>query len=123
MQNYILVIGAISLQNGHIQSKLTRYGLVVETACTGGSGLLVAHRRVPGAIVLDMDLPDDDTFRLVRALKSDPATAHIPVIFLTHREETNAVLNFFQAGAFDYIRKDAFTEHNLVESLRCLNLL
>jgi CheY-like chemotaxis protein len=123
MRNCILLIGDISPSAERIQAELLRYGLDVETARTSGSGLSSVQRHIPGAIVLDMDLPNGDTFQLVQALKSDPITANIPVIFVTHCEETSAALSSFQAGAFDYIRKDAFVEHNVIISLHCLNLL
>jgi diguanylate cyclase (GGDEF)-like protein len=59
----------------------------------------------PDLILLDMDMPDLSGFEVCRALKSDPVTAGIPVIFLSGTTDTAAKVEGFDLGAVDYVTK------------------
>jgi signal transduction histidine kinase/DNA-binding response OmpR family regulator len=61
---------------------LLKAGFVVRHASTGAEGLRLAAEQ-PQLVVLDIDLPDLDGFEVCRRLKSDPATAGIPVLHLS----------------------------------------
>jgi CheY-like chemotaxis protein len=106
-----------------LQLELARYGLVVEVANDGAAGLAAALGRPPDAIILDVDLPELDGYSVCRALKADPATAHIPIVMLTCRDEAQDALAGIQGGAVDYIPKDAFAEQNLVQAFQQLGLI
>jgi putative two-component system response regulator len=62
-------------------------------------------------------------FQVCQRLKTDPKTAGIPVIMLTRYDEAEAVLIGLQAGAVDYIPKDAFAGAVLLETMRQMGLL
>jgi len=123
MQQRILLIEDSRTQALRFQLELTRYGLAVEVACDGLIGLAAARSQPPDAIVLDVDLPELDGYSVCRALKADPATAHIPIVMLTHCDEAQDALAGLQLGAVDYIPKDAFAEHNLVQAFQQLGLI
>ncbi|MFL5805595.1 MAG: response regulator transcription factor [Roseiflexaceae bacterium] len=123
MPQHILLIEDSRSQALRIQLELARYDLKVEVAATGDCGLAAVRDNPPAAIILDIDLPDTTGYILCRTLKEDPATAHIPVVMLTHRDAAMDTLAGLQVGAEDYIPKDAFAEVNLVESLRQLGVL
>ena len=55
----------------------------VVTASSGAEGLLRAAEAQPDAILLDVMMPDLDGVATLGRLQADPATSHIPVIFLT----------------------------------------
>jgi CheY-like chemotaxis protein len=65
----------------------------------------------PDAILLDWMMPDMDGFETCRRLKADPATAAIPVIFLTARVQESEVARAMALGAAGCIGKpfDALT--------------
>jgi CheY-like chemotaxis protein len=123
MPNRILLVEDSRTQALRIQLELVRYGLAIEVASNGAGGLAAARSQPPDAIVLDIELPELDGYSVCRELKSDPATAHIPVVMLTRRDQAHDALSGLQVGAVDYIPKDAFAEHNLVEALRQLGML
>lgn len=123
MAAHILLVEDSRTQAIRMQLELRRHGLEVEIADTGPRGVAAARDRLPAAIVLDVDLPELDGYGVCRALKSDPATAHIPIVMLTHYDDAQNALEGLQTGAIDYIPKDAFAEQNLVESLRQLGVL
>jgi len=59
----------------------------------------------PDLILLDVEMPDIDGFEVCRALKDEPATASIPIIFLTGKTEAQAQVEGLELGAADYITK------------------
>jgi DNA-binding NtrC family response regulator len=71
----------------------------------GRESIHLAHRAKPDLVLLDVLMPVTDGFAACRALKADPETADIPVIFITSRNETNDVVRGFRLGAIDYISK------------------
>ena len=59
----------------------------------------------PDLILLDVEMPEIDGFEVCRALKSEPATSTIPVIFLTGKTEAQAQVQGLELGAADYLTK------------------
>jgi signal transduction histidine kinase len=60
---------------------------------------------VPDLILLDVMMPQMDGHEACRRLKADSTTAHIPIIFLTAKTETEDVVKRFEIGAIDYVTK------------------
>jgi putative two-component system response regulator len=78
----------------------------VKAAKDGQGALLIAAGiPAPDLIVLDIEMPGLDGFEVCRRLKADPATAGIPVIFLTAKNEIEDEQRGFELGAIDYIFK------------------
>jgi putative two-component system response regulator len=59
----------------------------------------------PDLILLDVMMPEMDGYEVLARIKADPATADIPVIFLTAKNEIEDEKRGIQAGAVDYISK------------------
>jgi len=60
---------------------------------------------LPHLIVLDIMLPDIDGYEVCRTLRTTTRTSHIPVIFLTQKDERSDKLQGLELGADDYITK------------------
>jgi two-component system alkaline phosphatase synthesis response regulator PhoP len=87
-----------------LKYNLQKEGYTVTTARTGAQALQQAAQR-PQLILLDIMIPDLDGWEVVKRLKSSPATAQIPVMFLTAKgTEIDEVLGL-ELGAVDYIVK------------------
>lgn len=84
---------------------LERQGYSVAVAGGGAQALDLVGRECPDLILLDVLMPGLDGIAVCRRLKSDPATAGIPVIFLTGQSESGEILAGFEAGAVDYVTK------------------
>lgn len=69
--------------------------------------LLSLGKNLPDLILLDVMMPDMDGFEVCRRLKANPATAAIPVIFLTATDDATNVAQGFDLGAADYVVKPA----------------
>ena len=78
----------------------------VKLATDGGDALtLAAAAPQPDLILLDVEMPGATGFEVCQLLKEDPATARIPVIFLTGRVEPAEQLEGLDLGAVDYLTK------------------
>ncbi|MFC1581073.1 SpoIIE family protein phosphatase [Thermodesulfobacteriota bacterium] len=71
----------------------------------GEKALSIAQKSHPDLILLDIMMPGIDGFEVCRRLKADPATAAIPVIFLSALDETADKVKGLQMGAVDYVPK------------------
>jgi two-component system cell cycle response regulator len=87
------------------QAALLREGLDVITAATGAEALQLVAREKPDVVLLDWMLPDVDGFETWSRLQANPATAHLPVIFLTARNSAADQLKCLEAGALGCIAK------------------
>jgi putative two-component system response regulator len=78
----------------------------VKLAADGGDALtLAATAPQPDLILLDVEMPGATGYEICQLLKEDPATARIPVIFLTGRVEPAEQLEGLDVGAVDYLIK------------------
>jgi phosphoserine phosphatase RsbU/P len=74
-------------------------------AKNGQGALSIAGKALPDLILLDIMMPDIDGYEVCRKLKSNHATADIPVIFLSALGDTEDKVKGFHLGAVDYITK------------------
>jgi DNA-binding response OmpR family regulator len=77
----------------------------VRTAPDGISGVAEVRRDPPDLILLDVMMPGMDGYEVCKALKADPLTSRIPIIFLTAKSELNDRLQGLEAFADDYLTK------------------
>ena len=77
----------------------------VEIAPRGLDALEKTRQQLPHLIILDIMLPDIDGYEVCRRLRTQPRTRHIPVIFLTQKDERSDKLQGLELGADDYITK------------------
>lgn len=80
-------------------------GYDVDTAPRGEVALDKTRQVMPHLIVLDIMLPDIDGYEVCRRLRTATRTSHIPVIFLTQKDERSDKLQGLELGADDYITK------------------
>lgn len=77
----------------------------VDVAVRGSDALDKTKQALPHLIVLDIMLPDIDGYEVCRNLRTNMRTSHIPVIFLTQKDERSDKLQGLELGADDYITK------------------
>ena len=78
----------------------------ITVARSGARALaLAAAVPHPDLVLLDIMMPGMDGYEVCRRLKANPDLAHIPVIFLTAKSQTNDVIHGFSLGAADYVSK------------------
>ena len=74
-------------------------------AKNGRAALDIAQRTRPDLILLDVMMPEMDGFEVCRALKADPATRDVIVVFLSALGEVTDKVTGLELGASDYITK------------------
>ena len=92
------------------------YSLIVAT--NGHETLEKTRAEMPGLILLDVNMPGKDGFQVLREIRADPATEHIPVIILTAARLDSADMQFaLNLGADDYVTKP-FDRRELLARIR-----
>ncbi len=84
---------------------LKQYRFEILIANSGAEALAATEKTIPDLILLDVMMPKMNGFEVCQRLKSNPKTAHIPIIFLTAKREIEDVVRGFQSGGVDYITK------------------
>jgi PleD family two-component response regulator len=80
-------------------------GYDVSVARRGEDALEMCRHQLPNVIVLDIMLPDMDGYDVCRELRDSLRTSHIPIIFLTQKDERSDKIRGLELGADDYITK------------------
>ncbi|MCQ8104544.1 EAL domain-containing protein [Methylomonas sp. SURF-2] len=101
----ILIVDDVN-ENLHALLSILRDEYAVMAATNGAKALELATRTPsPDLVLLDIKMPDMDGYEVLHRLKTNPATADIPVIFVTALSETADEAAGIKLGAADYITK------------------
>ena len=84
---------------------LERAEMSVLVATSGEAALELLNNIVPDLILMDAVMPGMDGFETTQKIKARPSTASIPVIFMTGLTESEHVVEAFEVGGVDYVRK------------------
>jgi two-component system cell cycle response regulator len=101
-----LVVDDSPVTRSLLARTLEHSGFEVLQARDGIEGAVIALRECPLAVVTDLEMPNMDGLQLVRLLKSDPATAQLPVLILTGHARAASRYWSRQIGADAYLTKD-----------------
>ena len=90
--------------------------------CPGGrEALALLDQEAFDLVVLDIMMPEIDGYEVLQKIRSSPATANLPVIFLSAKSSPADVEKGFALGANHYITKP-FSGQDLVRKIRlCLS--
>lgn len=84
---------------------LKKEGFDVKVAPNGIDAIKMAQEYIPDLILLDILLPGMNGYLVCKALKEDMDTKHIPVIFMSAKNQESDINKAFEVGASDYIVK------------------
>ena len=101
----IMIVDDIPENLQVLGSSLDMAGYETAFATNGHDALEAISEVMPDLILLDVSMPDIDGFEVCRQLKATPATAEIPIIFLTAHTDVEHIVHAFSIGAGDYIAK------------------
>ena len=99
----ILVIDDDTSMLRYLKQHLQNAGYAVLLAEDGIVGAQLVLNASPDLILVDVEMPYLSGYELVEALKADPATRHLPVVFLTADKQVEERTR--QLGAEAYIKK------------------
>ena len=101
----ILVVDDTPLNVKLIRHVLAAEGFRVLEASNGQTARAVCRAERPDLVLLDVMMPGESGFATCALLKSDPATADIPVIFLSALDGVNDKVAGLEIGGVDYVPK------------------
>ena len=101
----VLIVDDVPDNLAVLHDALDESGYTVLIATSGEQALQRAAQARPDIVLLDAMMPGIDGFEVARRLKSDAATAHIPIVFMTGLTETEHLVAALEAGGVDYVTK------------------
>lgn len=116
MKKRILVVDDSPVIVMILRAQLEEGGYDVITAADGAEGVKKALEEKPDLILLDVIMPKLDGFQTLQELKAQASVKQVPVVMLSVKGDTSAVLESEALGATDYIIKGCEAE----ELLECI---
>jgi two-component system, OmpR family, response regulator MprA len=99
-----------------LERSLRYEGFDVHCAGTGAEGITLARNDLPDMVLLDIGLPDQDGFEVLRELRLSSA---VPVVMLTARDDVSDKVDALGKGADDYVAKP-FAFDELIARIRAV---
>ena len=109
----ILIVDDTEVNLILLHSVLDAEGFRTLTAADGASARRLSRSEVPDLILLDVVMPGESGFETCAKLKSDPKTAHIPIIFLSAQNDVKSKVRGLKVGGVDYVTKPVHGEEVL----------
>jgi DNA-binding response OmpR family regulator len=101
----ILIVDDLPTNLNLLRIMLEPEGYGILGATSGAAALQIVKRTLPDLILLDVMMPGLDGFETCREMKRTDAAQSVPVVFITARHDTEALVKGFQAGGVDFITK------------------
>lgn len=101
----ILVVDDIQANVRLLEARLMSEYFYVLTANSGRDALHICETSSCDLVLLDVMMPEMDGFEVCRRLKSNPRTAHIPVVMVTALDQPDDRVRGLEAGADDFLTK------------------
>ena len=101
----VLVVDDILSNVKLLEAKLTAEYFEVVTAFNGLECLAKMDESAPDIVLLDVMMPGMDGFEVCRRIKSNPKTAHVPVVMVTALDQPSDRVAGLEAGADDFLTK------------------
>jgi two-component system cell cycle response regulator len=106
LKRRVLVVDDSEVTRAILSRTLRGAGFEVLEARDGAEGAMAALREQPALVITDLEMPVMDGFPLLRLLKADPASSHIPVLILTSHGAAASRFWSLRTGADAYLTKD-----------------
>jgi DNA-binding response OmpR family regulator len=119
MAEKILIIEDDPATSRLVDYSLRHEGYQVSTASNGLDGIRKALSEAPDLIILDVMLPGMDGFEICHRLRSEPATAKLPVLMFSAKAQEMDKNTGLLVGADDYLTKPT-TPSSIVSHVEAL---
>ena len=104
-EGLILIVDDLAENRELLSRRLSRIGYSVQMVDNGQSALQNIELQPPDLILLDILMPDMDGFEVLRRLKANPFTQHIPIIMLSSADQPETAVRCIELGADDFLPK------------------
>ena len=119
----VLIVDDDSDMAGLLSRMLVQQGMQAQIAANGSAALELIAESPPDLVLLDVQMPGPSGFDICRQLKSQEATALLPVVLVTALEDHDSRVRGIEAGADDFLSKPVRREELIarVKTLRRLH--
>jgi phosphoserine phosphatase RsbU/P len=104
-EGFVLIVDDMEENRELLSRRLSPLGYSVQMADSGPRALESVAAKPADVILLDILMPGLDGFEVLRRLKADPATQHVPVIMLSALDDEQGIARCIEMGAEDYLAK------------------
>ena len=101
----VLVVDDTTANLKVLAAMLKEQGCIARTVPNGKLALKSIYNNAPDLILLDINMPDMNGYKVCETIKSDETIKNIPVIFISALTETLDKVKAFSVGGVDYITK------------------
>ncbi len=101
---HILIVDDVTT-NLKLAAEVLQEHYKLSMAKSGQQALLFLQKAKPDLILLDVRMPEMDGYQTLERIKANPATANIPVVFLTVDDQRESEIKGLKMGAMDFILK------------------
>src|SRR6478736_2803574 len=105
-----------------LEARLTAEYFDVLTATNGPDAIAICDQGLCDIVLTDVMMPGMDGFEVTRRIKSNPMTAHIPVVMVTALDQPSDRVKGLEAGADDFLTKPV-SDVALIARVRSLSRL
>ena len=113
----ILIVDDIPANVKILGKLMQNNGFTVFVATSGESAVSTAKKVLPDLILMDLNMPDMDGIEAVKQIKSNLNERDIPIIFTTAVDDSDKIIEGFEAGAADYVVKP-FNHSELIQRIK-----
>ncbi len=117
-KKFIFIIEDEQTLSRSLRDKLEREGYRVETAIDGKLGLASVKREKPDLLILDIILPGLNGLEVLKGLKSDSRSKHIPVLLVSNVDDEKQQREAQRLGAANYLLKSNVTLAKIIEEIQ-----
>jgi len=119
MSKKVLVVDREEVIRKLLRIHLAKLGYEVEEAADGAEALEQLGNEYFDFLILDILIPNEDGWQILKEVKSNPKTKDIPVIVLTAKNEDSDMFKGYELGASYYLTKP-FTKAQLLCGLQLI---
>ncbi len=113
----VLIVDDSPTETHVLRGMLEKHGYEVSVADSGEDGINLAHSVAPDLILMDIVMPGVNGFQATRKLSKDPATASIPIVIISTKDQDTDRIWGMRQGARDYLTKPV-TESDLIAKVK-----
>ena len=102
---HILIVEDSATEAQHLRREVEALGHQCSVVANGEDGIAFVRRSPPDAVLMDVVMPGLNGFQATRELHRDPATAEVPIILVTTKDQSTDRVWGLRQGAREYLTK------------------
>ena len=103
-----------------LEHRLGLQGYETAVARDGGEALALIAERSPDAVIMELMLPVNDGYQVLRRIRENDRLKDLPVIMLSARKQARDIVKALELGASDYVTKPFILEELIVRLARLM---